>query len=155
MIFRTYSKKDLKEVTQLFYDTIHTINIRDYSQEQVNVWAPEKFDLEKWDDRMSNSYSVLAFNVEKLAGFATLVAHSLVDFFYIHKDFQGRGVGRMLYELLEKEALELGTEILTTEASITAKPFFERMGFEVEEKQSKLVKGVELNNFRMKKIISS
>lgn len=153
MIFREYQEEDLKAVTQLFYDTIHHINIRDYSEEQVNAWAPKEFDLEKWDARMNNSYSVLAFEGEKLAGFGTLVAHSLVDFLYVHKDFQGRGVGRIIYEKLEKEALDFGSIMLSTEASITARPFFEKMGFKMEEKQTKLVKGVELNNFRMKKII--
>ena len=40
MIIREYRKEDLGEVMQLFYDTVHTVNRRDYTEEQVNAWAP-------------------------------------------------------------------------------------------------------------------
>lgn len=43
-MIREYEEKDLSSIIKLFYDTVHFINIKDYTQEQVNVWAPENID---------------------------------------------------------------------------------------------------------------
>jgi hypothetical protein len=42
-------------------------------------------------------------------------------------------------------------ESLFSDVSITAKPFFERWGFEVERSQLMTVRDVALENFRMRK----
>lgn len=46
MIIRKYQSLDCEEMAQLFYDTIHTINRKDYSKEQLDVWADGKVDIE-------------------------------------------------------------------------------------------------------------
>jgi putative acetyltransferase len=63
----------------------------------------------------------------------------------------GRGVGRRLYEAAEREAGELGLESVSTEASLTARPFFERLGFRVVREQTVVRRGVGLTNFVMEK----
>lgn len=50
MILRKYKPSDCKVITELFYNTVHTINLRDYSEEQTNVWATGNVDLKKWND---------------------------------------------------------------------------------------------------------
>ena len=37
MEIRKYQAEDLEEIVQLFYETIQTVNRKDYSQEQVEV----------------------------------------------------------------------------------------------------------------------
>ena len=39
MEIRKYQAEDLEEIVQLFYETIQTVNRKDYSQEQVEVWS--------------------------------------------------------------------------------------------------------------------
>lgn len=39
MKIRRYNKSDCKILAELFYNTVHTVNARDYSQEQLDVWA--------------------------------------------------------------------------------------------------------------------
>ena len=41
MYIRRYSPNDISEITELFYNTIHTINLRDYSSAEVDAWAPK------------------------------------------------------------------------------------------------------------------
>jgi hypothetical protein len=38
---RPYDEKDAPEIVRLFYETIRSVNLADYSQEQVEAWAPE------------------------------------------------------------------------------------------------------------------
>lgn len=38
---RPYQMSDQDQIEQLFYDTVHEINSRDYSQEQINLWVEQ------------------------------------------------------------------------------------------------------------------
>ena len=49
MFIRKYQSSDCNELTELFYNTVHTINAKDYSEEQLNVWATGQIDLIQWD----------------------------------------------------------------------------------------------------------
>lgn len=40
MYIRNYQKNDLKNIIFLFKETVHSINSKDYTQEQVKIWAP-------------------------------------------------------------------------------------------------------------------
>ena len=44
MYIRNYQKSDLKDIIFLFRETVHNINSKDYTQEQVKIWAPENID---------------------------------------------------------------------------------------------------------------
>ena len=45
---RPYRPADLPEMIRLFRQTVHTVNIRDYTPEQVAAWAPELIDVGRW-----------------------------------------------------------------------------------------------------------
>src|ERR687893_1761 len=81
---RDYKEVDAPAIARLFYETVHSVNRADYSEEQVRAWA-------------------------------------------------------------------LGP--VFTEASVTARPFFERQGFRVLGERRVLRLGVELTNFAMEKIL--
>ena len=49
MKIREYKSSDCKEVSELFYNTVHTINNKDYTKEQLDVWATNEIDLEKFN----------------------------------------------------------------------------------------------------------
>lgn len=57
MKVREYYSDDCKEL--LFYETVHSINSADYTEIQLNAWAPKDIDYVKWDNRLSNNYSVV------------------------------------------------------------------------------------------------
>jgi putative acetyltransferase len=69
----------------------------------------------------------------------------------VHKDAVGRGIGSLLYRAVEREAKERGLGRIFTEASVTARPFFERWGFRVVRERTVVQREVELTNFAMEK----
>jgi len=71
--------------------------------------------------------------------------------FYCRKDMIRSGVGPALYEAVESKAIGLRLQRIFTEASITARPFFEHCGFAVCQQLRVTRGGVELSNFRMEK----
>jgi putative acetyltransferase len=70
---------------------------------------------------------------------------------YCRKDAVRRGVGSRLYGAVEERARQWGLKRIFTEASITARPFFERHGFRIVRERTVVVRGVEMTNFAMEK----
>ncbi|MEH2042984.1 GNAT family N-acetyltransferase [Nostoc sp.] len=151
MKIRIYEIADTKEIMKLFYDTIHEVNILDYTEEQVAAWAPANMDIEVWIKSLGSKFTYVAEEQDKIIGFGELEANGHIDRFYCHKDFQRKGVGKKILEQIELKANSLGVEKLFTEASITAKPFFESQGFIVIKKQEVERRGQKLINFVMEK----
>jgi putative acetyltransferase len=74
-----------------------------------------------------------------------------IDLLYVHSNFQRRGIASALLRKFETDAKSDGFSELITEASITARPFFESIGYQVEAEQVKIVRECEFINFKMKK----
>jgi putative acetyltransferase len=148
---RPYDARDAPEIVRLFYETIRTINLADYSQEQVEAWAPEVPDPEAWNLRLTSRRTLVAEEGGEVVGFAELEDDGHLDTFYCRKDSVGRGVGSRLYRAVEQEARIRGLGRIFTEASITARSFFERHGFRTIRERTVARRGVELTNFAMEK----
>lgn len=49
MVIRAYQPFDAVPLAALFYQTVHTVNRRDYTEKQLDAWAPKDIDLGAWD----------------------------------------------------------------------------------------------------------
>ncbi len=148
MTLRDYTKTDCAELAELFYDTVHTVNAKDYTQEQLDAWATGKVNLEAWNESFQAHHTVVAEMDGKIVGFGDMDETGYLDRLYVHKDYQRRGVAAAICDALEQrtKAAEF-----TTHASITARPFFEKRGYTVAREQQVERRGVWLTNFVMKK----
>lgn len=147
---------DLEDVVTLFYETIHSVNSKDYSQEQLDVWAPyDEKDIKKetWKDSLNENITYVAKINDKIVGFSDLTHSGHLDRLFVHKDYLGKGIASALVNMLESEARKLKILEIDTEASITAKPFFERLGYKTICLQTVELKGVKLTNYQMVKKI--
>ena len=151
MIVRDYREGDAEPICQLFFETVRSVNLRDYSPEQVRAWAPKTPDPASWHERMSGRHTLVAEEDGEVAGFAELEDDGHLDMLYCRRDSVGRGVGTRLYAAAEERARGLGLGKIFTEASITARPFFERHGFAVIGRNVVARHGIELTNFSMEK----
>ncbi|NKB18849.1 MAG: GNAT family N-acetyltransferase [Pseudanabaena sp. CRU_2_10] len=154
MLIREFTITDTEEIVQLFYDTIHRINIRDYTQEQVDAWAPKHVDVQKWIERMQDRMTYVAEENGKIIGFAELERNGHIGCFYCHADHQNMGVGTALFNQIQLTAENLGLQKLFVEVSITAKTFFERMGFSAIATEEVELRGVKLFANVMEKRLS-
>ena len=153
MIIREYSPKDFEQILSLFHETVHAINSRDYDEDQIEAWAPTTANIRQWESRLQENYSIVAVQDEMVLGFATLVDQQNIDATYVHKDHQQCGIGKALIQRLQEMALELKTTVLRTEASSTATPFFERLGFQVTIERKKIHNGQTFNTYGMQKML--
>ena len=151
-VVRDYVRGDAEPICRLFYETVRTVNLAHYSPEQVRAWAPEVPDPEAWHGRMSGRHTLVAVEGGEVVGFTELEDWHL-DMLYCRPDAIGRSVGSGLYAAVEERARGLGVGRISTEASITARPFFERHGFRAVRRNVVVRHGVELVNFSMDKIL--
>ena len=147
MELRKYQSSDCKEVTELFFNTVHIINAKDYTKEQLDVWATGQVDLEKWDQSLQEHYSVVAVENDVIVGFGDIDSTGYLDRLFVHADYQGRGIATAICNQLEQAV----PGRITTHASITAKPFFEKRGYKVIKEQKVERQGIFLTNFVMEK----
>ena len=138
-------------IGNLFRDTVRAVNRRDYSQAQVEAWAPEAVEQDHWVARIERMYFIVAMLDGELAGFAGLIGMDDLDLMYVSKDHQRRGVASALLDDIEREARSRGSHRLATEASLTARPFMERRGFKVVAEQQVPHNGQVFTNFVMEK----
>lgn len=150
MIIRKYEPQDCKELADLFYNTVHTINARDYTKEQLNVWATGKVDLNKWNRSFQEHYSIVAVVENTVIGFGDIDETGYLDHLYVHVNHQGEGVATAICNKLEQTVQGK----VVTHASVTARPFFQKRGYKVIKEQQVERQGIFLTNFVMEKQIS-
>lgn len=148
---RRYTPNDLAGLIALFRDTVRRVNGRDYSQQQVMAWAPDEIDARKWRHRFGDKNVWVADLDGAPVGFIDVARDGLIDMLYVHADHQGKGVASLLLRTVEASARAHGLLRLFTEASITARPFFERHGFRVIAPQRVIRWAQEFLNYRMDK----
>lgn len=147
MEIRNYRPADCEEMANLFYRTVHTVNAKDYTREQLNAWATGRVDLEQWNRSFLSHLSLVAVEDGIIVGFGDMAPDGYLDRLYVHADHQGQGIATALCDLLEQSV----TGSVTTHASITAKPFFEKRGYTAVKEQTVERVGVLLTNYVMVK----
>lgn len=150
ILLRPYRDGDAPALAALFHETVHSVCTAHYTPAQLDAWAPaEGPDLAAWDDGFRAHVTLVAELDGQLAGFGDLdPAAGYLDRLYVSRAFQGRGVASALCDALEGAAR---SHPITTHASRTARPFFERRGYRVIRAQQVERRGVQLENFVMEK----
>jgi len=142
---------DLPAIRQLFADTVTYVNARHYDFEQVAVWARAAGNELRWLEKLRQQYFVVAGHNGSIAGFASISSEGYLDFLYVHRDHQRKGIAQALLAAIEEKAISVGNRVIESDVSITARPFFEKNGFVVVRQQTVKIEGIALINFRMKK----
>ena len=154
--FRNGTKKDIGVLAELFRETvcrirqpglIHRNRLQPGREAQRRSGgtgsSPERSGLFLPNGIRMERYSVLQQSIGD-------IVHSL----FVHAEYQSRGIGSGLLEQAEAYAHMQGAVRITSEVSLTARPFFERKGYRVDREQQIDRGGVLLTNFLMYKTLS-
>lgn len=141
---------DIEEIQSLYRNTVLVINRRNYSQEEVEDWASCGDDLSKLESMIKTHYFIVAVNQQlQIVGFSSITPQGYLHSMFVHKDFQGEGVATLLLKEIERYAVTAGITRITSEVSITARPFFEKRGYTVEVEQKRRANQLSLTNYWM------
>lgn len=145
---RPYRPEDCLALTQLFYQTVRRVNLGDYTQAQVEAWAPAPPEQQRWAAMLLHHESWVAEQDGEILGFATLDG-DYFDHLFVRWDRQGQGIAKALAQVLEDRVWAKGCEQIRVHASITARPFFEKRGYRLVKEQQVERNGQKLTNFVM------
>ena len=153
MHIRAYVDSDAAPTLDVFRRAIRETASRHYSPEQVEVWARPDIDLDGWAQKRAATETLVSTIDDVLAGFIDIDSTGHIDMLFVSPDFGHQGVATALLAAAMASAERSGITTLSVEASLTAKPFFEKHGFVVIEEQKPILRGVEMTNFRMHRIL--
>jgi putative acetyltransferase len=153
---RAYRDGDATALVALFYNSVRQAALRDYTQAQVEAWAPQPPDPARFAAKASDGRLFLVAvdaQAEPIA-FGDLEADGHIDYLYCRPDFVGKGVASALYDRLERHARDRAMPRLYTEASELARRLFARKGFTVRTRRDLIVNGVAMHNYAMEKLLA-
>ena len=138
---------------EIYYSAIHLIASLDYTEAQLNAWAPSDLDHERWVNRIRGINPFVAELEGTLVGYADIQHNGYIDHFFVSGRYPRQGIGKALMTVLESEARRLCVSEMTSDVSRTAQPFFHSFGFEVVEQRIPVIRGVEVPNALMRKVL--
>jgi putative acetyltransferase len=152
---RPYLAADAPRCAAIFRASIEEIASEDYSEAQCEAWAERAEDVAAFGKGLAGDLTLLATEDGEIAGFASLKGDSHVEMLFVDPEHARRGVATVLLEALTKLAQARGAKELTSDVSDTAKPLFDRLGFQ-SLRRNLVSKGEEwLGNTSMRKTLAA
>lgn len=142
---------DIHDITRLYSETVRNVNSKDYSPEEIKVWAEGAENTERWQKAIAEQYFILAYIENNLAGFGSIADDGYLDFLYVSKDHQRMAVAKALLFEIERKAREQKNNRIYSHVSKTARGFFEKHGYICEREIEDPYKGVVFINALMVK----
>ena len=148
---RSPLEADFAAIGDIFYQAVHHLGCRDYTPQQLRAWAPEHLDSAHWRRRTLNLEVRIGVIGEEQVGFIGFSPSGYIDLLFTHPAHARRGVARGLLSEAENILRRAGVELATTQASLTARHFFETTGYTCIRAQEAICHGVAIRNFHMEK----
>lgn len=125
---------DVVPLSGLIQHTIRVSNSEDYDQKSIDMLCAI-FEPEPVAERIENELILLCFMGSELVGTVGLRDDFLRSMF-VEPTFQRRGLGKMLVARIEEEARQKAISEMMLHSSMTARVFYEALGYEFVELQS-------------------
>ncbi len=143
MIIRRLKEEDAKAVSELIITTIRISNVRDYPaelmEELVKTQTPEHV-----LQRASWTHFYVAEEADRIIGCGAIGPYwgkedeSSLFSIFVHPDYQGKGIGRMIVGALEQDEFALRARRIEIPASITGLPFYRKMGYSFKDGKAEI-----------------
>ncbi len=122
-----------------------------YSKKQVEAWvkgiAPDNYRQPILEGRLT-----VVEAEGRIAGFSIVGPEpGRLGLLYVNPDFARQGVGRLLVEKIEAEALDRGLDLISLDSSLNALAFYEKLGFVEIGRGTNVWQGVVFPRIQMEK----
>lgn len=144
-ILRNFIPSDIGRILHVFKSSVTELCAGDYSPSQITAWLACA-DKERWNAEFSSRHTTVAIADGTVVGFCDVEYNGHIDRLYVAPGYAHTGIGKALIKDVESA---VNTDKISVEASITAKPFFEKQGYVAIKKQSVIRNGEKLINYKM------
>jgi putative acetyltransferase len=147
---RPMTAEDGDALRQVFRHSITSLASADYNADMMRAWA-DTANQPEFVAHLERGITLVAVLHGERVGFAQLYPASHIEMLYLSPPGNGLGIAALLYQYLEDEARIAGSKTLTTASSLTARRFFEGMGFRLVNEETVSRNGVDIPRLQMEK----
>jgi len=142
---------DVPLLAAIFAASIEQLTGEEYDAGQQAAWAALAEDEDAFGARLGGQLTLVATMDGTPVAFASLRGNNHIDMLYVHPAVARQGVASSLVDALEKLARARGAGQLTVDASDTARPLFDRLGYTAQRRNAVAVGSEWLGNISMQK----
>lgn len=134
---RKFEKNDVSNVVKMIRRNLREVNAKDYPG-KINSLV--RFYNEEYIEDVALSSNVyVAEECGKIIGMASVASwgmeSSRIRALFVCPDCHGKGIGKMLIDKIKKDRINERAKKITVTSSITARHFYEKMGFKYNERR--------------------
>ena len=134
MIIRRFEEKDAGAVSGMIAETLRKTNRKDYSEEYlediIRHLQPDDILVRAgWQHFYVAEEDACVIGCGAIGPYWGKMDESSLFTVFVHPDHQGRGIGRRIMETLERDAYFLRAKRVEIPASVSAAPFYLKMGY--------------------------
>jgi GNAT superfamily N-acetyltransferase len=126
-LIRLARREDSESISLVIVSALRETSAKDYP-EAVITCVVQSFSPTAVSELLVRRLVFVAVNDDTIVGTASLDG-TVVRTVFIDPVWQGRGVGRALMAEVERRAVERGVAVLAVPSSVTAEPFYAKLGF--------------------------
>ena len=131
---RPYLPTDAERCAAIFRLSVEELASEDYSADQCAAWAARADDSAAFAKRLAGALTLIALIDDEPAGFASLAGAETIDMVYVDPGVARQGVATALLDALVRLAAARGAKTFAGDVSDTARPLFERHGFQAQRR---------------------
>jgi putative acetyltransferase len=148
---RAYQPGDLDEVISIFNQAVLGTANQFYTLEQCQAWQSGVSDRTQFGFRLQRGMTLIGECQGQLAAFGQLHPANHINLLYCIPEFSGRGIASAILQRLEAMAQALDVTEILTEASLSARSYFEHRSYQIIAIEIVTRQGIDLQRVRMKK----
>ena len=145
----------MKSVENAHRRSILEICSKDYTSDQIEKFAGVKYTSDIWANSINNEYHISIEVNGSIEGMCHAKIREDGDGeivgLYFTKELAGKGLGREIVEMAFDYLDKYKPRKIVLTGTVTAKPFYEKMGFVETEEKKMNIRGADLTCFRMEK----
>ena len=134
MEIRRFQPENAIETAQMIAKTLKTSNSKDYSQEYIErIIASHSAEI--ISERANDGHMYVACDGSRIIGCGAIAGYwgstteSILMTIFVLPEYQGKGVGRRIIQILEQDEFFLRAKRIEIPASVTAVEFYKKMGY--------------------------
>ena len=153
MNLRQITTKDQQELKKVYFESIQSLDEKIYNQEQKRAWSSQAWENPNFTKSITQGKGWLLHVNDKIIAFASRYPKNRISLFYCKGKFQRKGLGTLLLNKLEEDAIKEGLDSLSTEASLISYKLFLKNQWKIIRKEKVIINNIFFERYKMTKII--
>ena len=151
MNLRQITIKDQINLKRIYFDSIQSIDEKIYNHEQKLAWSSQAWINLEFHKSITKGKGFIVEDLNEKIGFAIRYPKNKLSLLYVRGNFRRKGIGNMLINAIEKEALIEGISSIHTEASLLSYELFLKNNWKEVRKEKITIQNIIFFRYKMLK----